>query len=523
MHWASPTWSLSLLAWAGAVLYLLVRVRRPVDIPNVWLWRTTAVASQQGGARRVPLAGVVLALVGAMGAILAAAQPFLGGGGAGVARVVLDRGVTSGGGRPFRGMVDRAKALVGGAPVQLVRVPAMGGSGAAWGDVAARTPPVAGDTGAAINTTVASLLGEPGEAAIVVLTDRVLAVSDPRVALIRPSEALGGVGIVAMAARERPVPQVMLRLVNRSASTTAAVRVSTGAATFERAVKLPATGGSVDVFVDVRSFGTAVTAAVDDGVADGRASLVQQGSSIEIEAAAGVPTAVGRMAEVFNSGVQDGPRSRAVVSDRPLPVNQAGVWVANGGAAIEAESITARVTSHPVTDGVVDWIGEGGTPPPGFVPLVLRGARALAAVREGPPRQVWVDVDVAKTSASVDWVVLLANAFRWVGGDDRHYTSEPPRRLDDGWQRVDGGPAPAGVEPGLWPGVYRSGDGQTIAINAAHGPTATFKATEATTAPLGVVTPEGRPFGDVFAIGAIACLGVGAAVWPGRRGRGKLT
>ena len=520
MAWTSPAWLIGLLPWAAGVAYLWVRAGRPVAVPHLWLWREAAGATtRRPTKRRLPPAGVMLGLLAAAVGVVAAAGPAWRAGDSGTAVVVLDRG--AGWARPpaYRGMIERAAAILGSTRARLVCVPPIQGASdeatADWAARAARVPPVAIDTAAAVNATVSAVVRATRRGRILVLTDHAVGGHDGRVLTVGPERPAGGVGIVSVAARDRPRPQVMVRLVNRSTRSTAVVRVTSGTASTERAVPLPATGRTTAVYVDVRRLGPTVGVWVDDATIDGRAWLASRDEGAEVVATPDAPAAVARMTAVYNRSLAAGPRRTIVVSDRLPSPDQPGVCVTDAGPAGGMEAV--RVSNHPVTDGVTDWPGGGGAMPAGFRPIVTRGGRPVVAVRDGPPWQVWAAVDVGRMSMSADWVVFLANAFRWVGGAGDRYAAVAPQLLGAGWERVDSGPAPAGVEPGLWPGLYRSQDGETIAVNApARGVARQGGGETAPPPPVAV----GRRLGGLVSAVAVGCLAVGAAVWPGWRGGG---
>jgi hypothetical protein len=412
--------------------------------------------------------------------------------------------------------------MLGRRPAHLVCVPpdpgSVGGADADWAARADRVAPTAADTSAALEGTIASLLWHDGDAPIVVLTDRPLHVRGRRVVRVDPSEPIAGVGIVTLAARERPSAQVMVRLVNRSGRSAATLRVASAETAIQRTVALPPAGGSAAVFIDLPRLGPTVTAAIDPAEVDGRAWLARQGDAMDLMATPGVPTALRRMVDVFNQGEGGGSGRRVVVSDRPLPPGQPGVWVVGTeghGGSIDGP---ATVVAHPVTAGVVEWAGDGATAPAGFTAVVARSGRALVAVREGRARQVWAALDVARAARSADWVVFLASAFRWVGGGEPQFTASSPRRLGEGWERVDDGPAPDGAEAGWWPGLYRSADGRTIAVNAAMpiDGAAEPRAADAVVPPA-QGTAWGRPLAGPLSILAVGCLAMAAALWPVQR------
>jgi hypothetical protein len=147
--------------------------------------------------------------------------------------------------------------------------------------------------------------------------------------------------------------------------------------------------------------------------------------------------------------------------------------------------LTALTTaSDSLTAGVTAWPGRAidADPPGGFRTLVRRNDHALVAVSESSPRQVWVNLDLREWSRTTDFVVFFGNVFEsFRGGSGDQFVSSSPVSLGREWKRVDDGPAPSGVCPGLWPGLYRSDDGRLLAINA----------------PVGAPAAVGKPAGDV--------------------------
>ena len=307
----------------------------------------------------------------------------------------------------------------------------------------------------------------------------------------------------------------MVELVNRSGQRSVDLRVTSDGEAIHRTVTLASGGGVTDAFVDVPRLGRTLSVSVKgSGAADGAAWLALQGDAATVAATPGAPTALRRMADVYNEAQASASGREMLVSDHALPAQQAGVWVV-GGAPSPPGATT--VVDHPVTDGVTAWAAAVGVMPDGFVPVVMRNGRASVAIRGGATRQVWASLDLDRASATADWVVFLSNAFRWAGGADSRYIAELPRPLGAGWTRDASVNAPNRVEAGLWPGLYRSTDGRVVAINA---PLREPAAVDEGLARQNLPAAGGPTRGGALLVAAVACIAIGAAVWPGRRGLG---
>jgi hypothetical protein len=188
-----------------------------------------------------------------------------------------------------------------------------------------------------------------------------------------------------------------------------------------------------------------------------------------------------------------------------------------------------QVLEHPLTANVEDWStllgGEALKPPEGagWRRLVWSGggadtpARVLLAVREEPVKQVWAAYN-DRFAASVSFVVFWTNTFNWLGGGGGSFAGAMPRRLGSEWRMLDGADAPTGVVAGYWPGVYRRGPADTLAVNA--GRVVIEKASAADwRGDLARVSVEyaprlrGFPLGAMLLIAAIGAMGVAAATW----------
>jgi hypothetical protein len=388
------------------------------------------------------------------------------------------------------------------------------GVGTTWDALAARASPVAIDTGTPLNRAVARVLAGEGVRKVLVLTDKALSSRDRRVTRLQPEEPVGGVGIVGIAARERPRPQLLLRIVNRSERTDALLRVSSAGQAVDHSLRLPKKGTVGLFFVDVHELGPTVSAAIDGTVVDGRAWLARLDRLRWVAATPGCDARLRRVAEVYNRPIGQRTGRPIVLTDQPLATDEAGVWVVDDVGRGVAVGPTSVVDS-PVTRGVVHWPAGGGTAPPGWAAKVSRGGRTMVAVRDGSPRQVWVAVNVTEMSASADWVVLMANAFRWVGEATQDFRAESPHLLGPGWERVDGTAAPANVEAGLWPGLYRSPGGETVAVNATVATPLPAVTSEVADVLDPGATATRAPLGGPLSIVAECMLALGAAAGTG--------
>ena len=515
---ASPMWLLGLVPWAAVAAYALRTGGAVRAIPFVDLWRDAATGPPAADRTRWRLSGGVLwALAAAAAGIAAAAGLTRGTPPGDVATVVFDRSVRRewpGGDGVVDGAVDRVRRLVGRRAVVLVPVPAWAATGDGWAAQARDAPPAAVETGVAVDAAVARALRGGGRGPVVVVTGHEPLADDPRVIRVAPPAGAGGVGIHALALRVGPVPQVMVRVVNRSDRRTGTVRVTSGSVDVTRPVPLPGSGAVADLFVDLPGrLADTVGVTLDATQVDGRAWLTADRTNAAATAAVALPEPVRRVVRVINRAEGAAETGGAIVTGDPLAADQAGVCVVPGLA--DAGGGETVVTAHPVTADVVHWTGGGAPVPAGMTVLARVGGRPVVAVRDGPARQVWVDPDVAEWSRTADWVVFFDNALQWVGGGRAAYAASGPRTLGAGWDLVEGGPAPAGVAAGWWPGVYQSADGRRTAVDAGRAAGPLPPAAEP-------VAPAGVSLGPAGGVAAVGCLLAAAMAWPrGERRRGS--
>lgn len=486
MSFLSPLWLVALLPWAALVLWLLLGLRLRVDVPFVGLWpREQLPPSQRRHLRRPPLAVAAL-LIAALLAVLAASRPLIHWG---IGRsgpeicIILDHGLTmSARGEAdwlFRELANHSappmRELAGDGPVRLVAVP----DGRTritdrygWVDLARALPPTAVDTHRALASAVLDALMR-STGLVIVVSNQPLPATSSRVVAIRPQRTPSNVGIVRLAVRDSPRPQLMVAVRNGTALAEAALLVrSDDRAIARQTLELPSGGGQRNYFVDLAEMGTtlAVELIVDDDLpADNRAALVRESAWPAVEPAGTLPAAVQRMIETYGRHRPPSADSARLSVGGKLPADRRGVLLM---PAAEAGPVgDAEVADHPVTRAVGAWPG-GGVDPAGqtdtntWTVLVRRGGRMLVGARTAPARQVGVWMHLDEWAKTADFVMFWTNVFDWVGEGGPHYAAHGVGLLADEWTAGEAAAVPAGTPPGLWPGLYRRGDGAWRAVNA---------------------------------------------------------
>src|SRR5206468_1922341 len=174
--------------------------------------------------------------------------------------VVIDRGASmSARGRVAARFVATAEAVAeelpksgAATPVRLRPVPdpdLIHNDVGDWMAAVRGLPRTAVDTTAALNATVSRL--RRGDAPVVVISDRHLAASDG-VIQVAPESAVANAGLVLVAARDLPRPQVMVRLGNDTPASSARVEVTSAGRTTSAEVALPAARAEPhDAFIDL--------------------------------------------------------------------------------------------------------------------------------------------------------------------------------------------------------------------------------------------------------------------------------
>jgi hypothetical protein len=547
MTFASPIWLIGLLPWAAVVVYLLWGRRRQEGVPFLYLWLGPVEGPRPKRRFAAPPLALAFAILSMLLALLGAARPVMYDPLRGNhVTIVIDRGATMSAQSAGRARYVEAAAaletelarLGARTPVDLVEVPGLKVERtdvSDWIGSAARLERTAVDTGAALRTTVARRLAE-ASGPVIVLTDQGLPADNGRLVRVPPPSVVRNAGIVLLAARETPRPQVMVRVRNGTDQATAELRVSADGREVMRAIDLPAPGGATrDYFVDVEGLGDVVKAELDladDFGGDDAAWLVRAGSPPRIEPRGSLPPELRRMIEVYTSSrppASDAPRVVVVRDLAALPPGSAGVVLAAGQGAPLAPS-EAGVRPHPVTRntewGPFESAARLADPPPGdWTPVVTVGGRPAVAVREAPARQVWVGIESDDWSRRPAYVVFWASVFDWLGGGESRFASHPVGRLEGNWRVVErfgaGGSPPVSSEPGLWPGLYeRVEDGARRAVNAGgvNFPATPRAAWQSRLAELarGGAGGGGTPLWPGVLVAAVACAAGAAMSWKGR-------
>ena len=506
MVFASPLLLLALLPWAGAALWLLWGRPRRTPVPFLELWRGPALQKPTRRGLQAPPVFLACAILAVLLALLAAAGPRLsvrqGGAGEPIA-IIVDRGITmsaASGATPRRTLAARTAADSLGqvassdTPVDLWLVPGEGSRRIRLGSLAslvAAMPPTALDTQGQVEQAIRDRLAE-GAGPVIVLSDRRLGIDEPRLIRFSPDRPIENIGIVRLAARQTPTPQIMVRLRNDSSRATVSMKIITAGQTHEAVYDLPPAGQERDYFVEMDALGPIVEAAVDahdDLPADDRAWLVREGSPAKIEPRTPLLPELRRLIDVYartRPAAQDAAMVAIVAAPGDLPPDGPAVLLDPMHPAALDGSVTAA--AHPVAEHV-DWsalaalLHAAGEMPRGWTPLVSVGGHAIVACHDGPARQVWVGFEAPTAwTATADFVVFWANVLDWAGHGQERFASYPLSDQSPQWTRhspVDITPAPA---DGLWPGLFGGVDGSYRAFNAAAPPVSA----------LAVTTPDWR-------------------------------
>ena len=435
MFFASPLWLLGLLPWAGVTIWLLLGRRQRVGVPFIKLWRGQTRSPRAKPSLTRPPLPILLAILSLLLAVLASAGPMLPSRIGPVVTIIVDRGITmSARGQytaRFKETCDRLagplREATGSGPVQVICVPA--GKSVQldrtnWtGAVAPMTPTLQNSRSALIAAIHRWLAESAGD--LIVITDQPVP-ADPRVIQIEPERPVSNLTIADVAARATPRPQVMVVLRDQGNATDfrhAHVRVESDGNVGTQDLQIPR-DGNVTAFIDLPAVGTVVWISVDapdDLPADNQAWLAREQSWARIEDSPALPEPLRRMIAVYRRHRDSGGRRIDIVTDySDSPADEPAIVVASD--ALPASPSALHVESHPLTANV-DWAAAtsgalGGTPPPGWRPIVSKGSAVFLAVRDEPARGVWVCLNSPIWPTQADYVVFWTNAFDWVGGED---------------------------------------------------------------------------------------------------------
>jgi hypothetical protein len=477
MSFLTPFWLIALVPWLGLVLWMLIGQRRSADVPFLQLWRGREPLPKAKRALRAPPAALVLVLLAIGISILAAAGPAVRDPTRGQPiTMIVDRGVsTSGAYEELLQFGVRAGLVLGFGPVDLVLIPDGSIINTDRSDWIARARKVGSsslDTTSMLRSAVSDAL-KRNDWPIMVLSNANIELDDPRVVRITLSSVVQNVGIVRVAAREHPTPQVMVTIRNQSSFRNAPLTVASAGQTRTKTISLPEKPAEQAHFIDLPALGSLVQVSVsvpgDELLADNAAWLVRQRAWPHIETRILLSPELERIVQVYAKHRPAGKgATRVAITDR-ADLSEPAVVVASRPDHAVAADVQLSVAPHPITQHV-DWkplpdMKLAPAPGAGWQPVVSAGDRPLVAVREAPARQVWVGFSSESFARTPDFVAFWTNVFDWPGQADEQFAGERVQMLGSEWRRRDdlSGGAPLPIAPA--PGVYGREDGALRAIS----------------------------------------------------------
>lgn len=461
MTFSSAIWLIALLPWAAVVLWLLSGKRQPAHVPFLELWRGPVHGPRVRAALHIPPIALVCLMAAMLLAIVAAARPrltFLRSGDGPHITLIIDRGFTlSARGEHlarWQELIQSAAPAItehfGEGPTDLVLVPdgqVQSTTRSNWLAMAQRYPSTTTDTRDLLRTCTRRILRRFA-GPIVVFSDQPLRINDSRVIQIAPSVAARNVGIVFVAARQSPAPQIMVRVRNDSDLTRATVSTLVANQQIRKSIDLPPPGGEANFFLDPADLGATAQIelqADDDQPADNSAILRRRQSWPKIEPAGELPAEVRRMIQTYQRLRSASSDSTPVAVTTHDPGLDVPAIILSSAAASLPQSLPLRVQDHPVNANV-DWSGSVGSvlvsplPPGQWQPIVWAGDHVLVAVREAPVRQVWIGFTSPAWPRTSNFVVFWTNALDWAGQGASIYDAQfvpavpIPARIATDWR-----------------------------------------------------------------------------------------
>jgi hypothetical protein len=555
MLFLSPIWLFGLLPWAAWAAWLVWGRRPKSVVPFLDLWRGPIVGERKRRSMGMPPVALLAMIAAVLLAILAAAGPVAGRGhGARDVVVIVDRGITmSVGDRDDAGDRDgpgasstavnhnsgtTSAAIASILPATTSSVPGLSSHrydaalvavedflhrdfGEAKIDRIVVTEgslqPTAVDDPEALAGAVRAALNR-GDGPVIVVSDRKLAVDDPRVVQVVPESKINNVGIALLSVRADPKPAAMVRVRNLSSHRSATISIASGGQAISREVDLPGEGEDRDYFFDLPGAGDVVEATIRAGDVNGAsvnaavdlnqsAYAIRENAWPRVEATSALPAEVRRIIDVYARLRPPGEGSAriAVLSAEDVPPSEepAAIIAVLGADPLHADLLDADL-SHPVNPGhptelshpadlsgspvvsagilkieTIDWSaalrGAMVAPAPAgdWKAIVQAGNDPVVMVQTGPIRRVWIGFSSPTFARSVDFVVFWNAIFDFLNDGKPEYVSQSAGKLLGKWLRAQANPtaeidvaASDSAGAGLIPGIYQRADGVRRAVIA---------------------------------------------------------
>ncbi len=249
--------------------------------------------------------------------------------------VIVDRGLTmsgvpEGGERRYvqatLSAESRDRRRRAGAKIILKLVPPMPGSseGSSVESIDLALPTALADPDALALAARRAIANTPG--LVVLVSNQLVPVEDPRLVQVTPDQAMNGVGIDSLQVVGVPRPQAMVRIANESDLSEATLSIHSDGQTIEDEIKLPDRGGAKNYFMDLPSAGKVIEAdlsAEGDSLVDQKAWSVQRSVWPKIEADTGIVPELTKMIDVYGRLRPAGADSTTVtVTTAPRELNR---------------------------------------------------------------------------------------------------------------------------------------------------------------------------------------------------------
>ncbi|MGD0461849.1 MAG: hypothetical protein ABSB74_05105 [Tepidisphaeraceae bacterium] len=533
MTFTSPIWFIALAPWAALLLWLLSGRLEKSGVPflNLWPSHSPQWPKPKRHWEKPPFS--LAALLAAMFlAILAAAGPLMSHRKSPALTVIVDRGLGSRFALAAKELDVSLRRSFPDANVDLRIVPSADSTtGQDWLSRVLSLQPTAAEDAEPLTLECRQALRQSA-GPVILLSDRAIQLSDPRLVQFASSAPITNVGIDLLSVRASPATQAMVRLFNQSGLTSAELIVrADGNIVQSRQIALPPSGGKRDYFVDIPAAPTIVEAQVqcDDSIQINHRAWAVRGAAWPIvEPGSSLPPELTRMIEVYGRHrlpSQDSQRIAVVNASDSIPF---GVPVAI--LADEAAGGTRLSTARPliVTDDLlkiqsVEWssILAGATvwaaPGKDWQAIVSAGGAAIVAVRDAPVRQAWIGFRADGFARRPDFVVFWSAIFDWLGGaGSPDYTSGKVGPLAGNWRLQEPpGLSLSAEDAGLVPGLYKSGDGKLVAVNASAPPISPPSPGDGPgkLKALAALHNQNAPLAGATLLGAMGLIGLSAATW----------